>query len=102
MKKEKEICTGFVVVPQTGEFVAKCLVQMENAPNYRASCYLWLSAAPSGLGTESVWIGGSGAWFPETLASSSSVEIILVRKTGWGQTAWSQPPAAVFIVPGRK
>lgn len=43
---------------------------------------------------------GSGAWFPEVLASSSFVEI--VRKTGWGQTVWSQPPAAVFIVPGRK
>jgi hypothetical protein len=96
VKKETGICAGFLAVPQSVECVAKCLVKMENALNYRALCYLWLSAAPRGLGTVSVWMGGLCTWFSGILASSSTVKIILIRKIIWEQTAWSQPLSCCF------
>lgn len=57
VKKEKETCAGFVAVPQS---VARCLVRMENALDYRALCYLWLQAAPRGL---EQCLCGWGLWY---------------------------------------
>lgn len=75
VKKEKEICAGFVAVPQS---VARCSVKMENALDYRLSAICGFRRPLEAWNSVCV-DGGSGTWFPGILASSSSVEI-LIRK----------------------